>query len=62
MSPRRARTPTCVVIWWGDIPSQVMVRDEEHTLKAELPARFQHAYRCRQPLFQYFQFAIDRYS
>ena len=43
MSPRRARTPTCVVIWWGDIPSQVMVRDEEHTLKAELPDRFQHA-------------------
>ncbi len=43
MSPRRARTPTCVVIWWGDIPSQVMVRDEEHTLKAELPGRFQHA-------------------
>ena len=43
MSPRRARTPTCVVIWWSDIPSQVMVRDEEHTLKAELPARFQQA-------------------
>jgi hypothetical protein len=43
MSPRRARTPTCVVIWWGDIPSQVMVRDGEHTLKAELPSRFQHA-------------------
>ena len=31
MSPRRARTPTCVVIWWGDIPSQVMVRDDEVT-------------------------------
>jgi hypothetical protein len=43
MSPRRARTPACVVIWWGDIPSQVMVRDGEHTVKAELPARFQHA-------------------
>ena len=43
MSPRRARTPTCVVIWWGDIPSQVMVRDGEQTLKAELPERFQHA-------------------
>ena len=43
MSPRRARTPTCVVIWWGDIPSQVMVRDGEVTLKAELPERFQHA-------------------
>ncbi len=43
MSPRRARTPTCVVIWWGDIPSQVMVRDGEQVLKAELPERFQHA-------------------
>ena len=43
MSPRRARTPTCVVIWWGEIPSQVMVRDGEHTVKAELPDRFQHA-------------------
>jgi hypothetical protein len=43
MSPRRARTPACVVIWWGDIPSQVMVRDGDRTLKVELPARFQHA-------------------
>jgi len=31
------------VIWWHDIPSQVVVRDGDQTLKSELPARFQHA-------------------
>jgi Virulence factor len=43
MSPRRGSGPRCTVIWWGDIPSQVVVRDGEQTIKAELPARFQHA-------------------
>jgi hypothetical protein len=43
MSPRRGTGPRCTVIWWHDIPSQVLVRDGEHTLKAALPARFQHA-------------------
>jgi hypothetical protein len=43
MSPRRGSGPRCTVIWWHDIPSQVLVRDGDRTLKAELPARFQHA-------------------
>jgi Virulence factor len=43
MSPRRGTGPRCTVIWWHDIPSQVLVRDGDQTLKAELPARFQHA-------------------
>jgi hypothetical protein len=43
MSPRRATGPSCTVIWWHDIPSQVVVRNGDRTVKAELPARFQHA-------------------
>ena len=43
MSPRRRTGPRCTVIWWHDIPSQVLVRDGDQTLKVELPARFQHA-------------------
>jgi hypothetical protein len=43
MSPRRGTGPRCTVIWWHDIPSQVVVRDGDQTLKTELPARFQHA-------------------
>lgn len=31
------------MISWGDIPSQVLVRDDAHILKSELPDRFQHA-------------------
>jgi hypothetical protein len=43
MGPRRGSGPRCTVIWWGDIPCQVVVRDGERALKAGLPARFQHA-------------------
>jgi hypothetical protein len=43
MSPRRGSGPRCTVIWWHDIPSQVLVRDGDQTLKAALPERFQHA-------------------
>jgi hypothetical protein len=43
MSPRRGTGPRCTVIWWHDIPTQVVVRDGDRTLKAQLPARFQHA-------------------
>lgn len=43
MSPRRGTGPRCTVIWWHDIPTQVLVRDGDQTVKAELPARFQHA-------------------
>jgi Virulence factor len=40
---RRGTGPRCTVIWWGDIPCQVVVRDGDRTLKAALPARFQCA-------------------
>jgi methanogenic corrinoid protein MtbC1 len=40
---RRATGPRCTVIWWGDIPSQVVVREGERSLKVELPPRFQEA-------------------
>jgi methanogenic corrinoid protein MtbC1 len=40
---RRGTGPRCTVLWWGEIPSQVMVSDGEDTRKAELPARFQEA-------------------
>ena len=43
MSPRRGGGSRCTVIWWGDIPSAVIVRDDATTLKAALPQRFQHA-------------------
>jgi hypothetical protein len=43
MSRRRGDGPRCTVIWWGDIPTQVVVRDGSTTLKAALPPRFQHA-------------------
>jgi hypothetical protein len=43
MSPRRGSGPRCTVIWWHDIPSQVLVRDGDQTLKAALPDRFQNA-------------------
>ena len=43
MSQRRSGGPRCTVIWWGEIPSQVIVRDDSSTLKAALPPRFQHA-------------------
>lgn len=43
MSPRRGTGPRCTVIWWHDIPTQVLVRDGDQTVKAELPSRFQHA-------------------
>ena len=41
MSPRRSTGPRCTVIWWHDIPSEVVVRDGDRTLRAELPGRFQ---------------------
>ncbi len=43
MSRRRDAGRRCAVIWWGDIPTQVLVRDDRQTLKASLPTRFQHA-------------------
>jgi hypothetical protein len=43
MGRRRGTGPTCTVIWWHDIPSQVLVRAGDQTVKAELPARFRHA-------------------
>jgi methanogenic corrinoid protein MtbC1 len=40
---RRATGPRCTVLWWGDIPSQVIASDGDRTHKTELPARFQEA-------------------
>ncbi len=31
------------VLYWRDIPAQVVVREGRHTAKRELPARFQEA-------------------
>jgi methanogenic corrinoid protein MtbC1 len=42
-SSRRATGPRCTVLWWGDIPSQVIASDGDRTYKHELPARFQQA-------------------
>jgi methanogenic corrinoid protein MtbC1 len=40
---RRATGPRCTVLWWGDIPSQVIASDGDRTHKAELPSRFAEA-------------------
>ena len=40
---RREAGPRCTVIWWGAIPSEVVVREGERILKAELPPRFAEA-------------------
>ncbi len=42
MSRRRAG-PTLTVIWWRDIPAQVVARDASRSAKAALPDRFQAA-------------------
>jgi hypothetical protein len=43
VSPRRGTGPRCTVIWWHDIPTQVVVRDGDRTVKAQLPPRFAQA-------------------
>lgn len=35
--------PQLAVIWWRDIPAQLVARDGTRTVKVELPGRFQAA-------------------
>ncbi|CAN5776045.1 virulence factor [soil metagenome] len=43
MSRRGRSTPQLTVIWWRDIPAQVVARAGAQTVKASLPVRFQAA-------------------
>lgn len=43
MSRRARSTPQLTVIWWRDIPAQVVARDGARTVRAALPGRFQAA-------------------
>jgi hypothetical protein len=43
MTPRRGTGPRCTVIWWHDIPTQVVVRDGDRIVRAQLPPRFAKA-------------------
>jgi hypothetical protein len=40
---RRRAAPQLTVIWWRDIPAQVVARDGARSVKAALPDRFQAA-------------------
>jgi len=43
VSPRRANTPRLSVIWWRDIPTQVVAQHGRDTIRARLPDRFLQA-------------------
>ncbi|CAN5368594.1 hypothetical protein BH23ACT9_BH23ACT9_16620 [soil metagenome] len=42
-APRSAAAPELTVIWWRDIPAQVLARHGRDRAVAELPPRFQRA-------------------
>ena len=43
MSRRRGGGPQLAVIWWRDIPAQVVATHADETVRVELPARFVQA-------------------